>query len=183
MQDRTQGSAPLKEGAKSTGVGRVAWLQGEELKICTKNTQSNTQLLKQAEFPGMLGMYTHSIWDFMLVVVLRRSQSSLVSQFYSTLWKPTGLPHAIQIAYFLHHGRKFCHHLCPEEHYQLGGCLKMVTGFVWSSILASGDSACSKGELWMTYTFRDHVHACFFLFVGFLFWDVVRLPGVWKLKM
>lgn len=128
-QDRTQGSAPLKEMAqafvaKSTEAAWAAWLQAEELTICTRSIQSNTQLSQQARFPGARGACAHSRGDLMYLLILRRSQFRPFSLLYSTLWKPTGLPHASQIVCFLHDLCKFCHHLCPEEHYQLGGCLK-----------------------------------------------------------
>lgn len=83
---------------------------------------------------------------YVYLLILTRSQSSPVSQFPSTLWKPTGLSHPTQILCFLHGLFKFCHCLCPVDLYQSVGCLKMGIGFVSSSMVACGDSSCSEGS-------------------------------------
>lgn len=42
---------------------------------------------------------------------------------------------------------KFCHHLCPEKHYPLGGCLKKGAGFVSSAIYCLRWLCMLKGAL------------------------------------
>lgn len=121
---------------------RLLWPKAQELHGLSDFRQRNSpyapesfkaQLSQQAKFPGACGTYVHSRADLVYMLILRRSQSSPFSLLCSTLWKPTGLPHAPQTVCFLHSLCTFCHRFCPEEHYQLGGCLKIGTGFVLSS--------------------------------------------------
>ena len=180
-QDRTQGSAPLKElgqtfVAKSTGAAWALWLQVGELTICTRSIQSDTQVSQQARFSGVRSTYVHSSGDLMCLLILRRSQSSPFSLLCSTLWKPTGPPHASQLACFLCGLCKFCHHLCPQEHYQLVAAWRQDHGLSHLPLIASRDSVCSKGHLWLNWTCTDHGHS-------WGFWDFLCLNGVRKLKI
>lgn len=113
---------------------------------------------------------------YVYLLILTRSQSSPVSRFPSTLWKPTGLSHPTQILCFLHGLFKFCHCLCPVDLYQSVGCLKMRIGFVSSSMVASGDSSCSEGSCgWVRLSELMLAHG--------RLWDFWCLPRVWKLKI
>ena len=126
---------------------RLLWSKAQELHGLSDFSQRNSPYAPEAfravhsyhsrpDFQGRVAWNFHvrSRGDLMYLLILRRSQSSPFSLLYITLWKPTGLPRASQIVCFLHGLCKFCHHLCPEEHYELGGCLKTGAGFVSSSM-------------------------------------------------
>lgn len=89
MSKRELTSAPLKDmaqafEAKIKEAAWAVWLQAEELTICTRSIQSNTQISQLAKFPEVHDTYVHNRGDLMYLLILRISQSSNFSVLYSS---------------------------------------------------------------------------------------------------